>query len=192
VQKDGEENQPAQPVRNQKSRSDGDTVEEGVNNQSEQHRIARVRVHELVAMRFFAEVEMRRDRMFEEMNDQISQQHKKGRGPSAQFEAFRDHLDERRGQHESRAQRHKVTEVAPLPVPLHNDRSAEDVGGGGGQTEEDAGCDWVHLLSTKYLVLSTEPNPYGFISFRELMRPLKTRPTSSARFKMSAAWDSDR
>ena len=98
---------------------------------------------ELVVMCFFAEVKVRRDRMFEEVNDQIAQQHKKCRGSSAQLKTFWNHLDQGRGQHESRAQRDKVAKVAPLPVPLHDDRAAEDIGGGGGEAEEDADCDGV-------------------------------------------------
>jgi hypothetical protein len=30
-------------------------------------------------------------------------------------------------------------------MPLHNNRSAEDVGGGGRQAEKDADCDGVHV-----------------------------------------------
>src|SRR5579863_4738911 len=59
VQKDREENQPPQPVGNQESGSDRDTVEEGVNDQAEQDRVTLVGVNEFVAVRFFAEMKMR-------------------------------------------------------------------------------------------------------------------------------------
>src|SRR5579864_5180113 len=133
MQKDRQEDQPAQPVRNEEPRSDGDAVEERVNDQSEQDRIGFVGVNEFVVMRFFTEVEMRRNRVFEEVNDQISQQNQKSCAPSAQLKTFWNHLDQGCGQHESRSQRDKVAQVAPLPMPLDNDRSAEDVCGSSGQ-----------------------------------------------------------
>src|ERR1035438_605716 len=115
-----------------------------MNNESEQHGVSLVGVHELVVMRFLAKMEVRRDRMLEEVDDEIAQQHKKRRRPSAQLEAFWNHLDQGCGQHESRAQRDKVAQIAPLPVPLHNDRATEDVGGGRGEAEKDAGNDGMH------------------------------------------------
>ena len=77
VQKNRQKDQPPQPVRYQKSRGDGDPVEKCMNDEAEQYGVSLVRVHELVAMGFFAKVEVRRNRMLEEVNDQIAQQHKK-------------------------------------------------------------------------------------------------------------------
>ena len=88
---------------------------------------------ELVFVGFFAEMEVGRDGVLKEVNDQIAQKNKKSRGASAQFEAFGNHLDQSCCQHESRAQRDKVAEVTPLPMPLHDDGAAEDIGRGGGQ-----------------------------------------------------------
>src|SRR5271165_5051513 len=73
VQKNREKNQPAQPVRYQKSRSDGDAVEERVDDEPEQHGVSLVGVHELVAMRLLAKMEVRRDRVLEEVNDQVAE-----------------------------------------------------------------------------------------------------------------------
>ena len=91
-----------------------------------------MRVDELVAMCFFAEVKVRRHRVLKKVDDQIAEQNQKCRRFATQFQAFRNHLDQSGGQHESRAQGDKVAEIAPLPVPLHNDRAAKDVGRGGG------------------------------------------------------------
>ena len=96
-------------------------------------------VDEFVVVRFFAEVKMRGNRVLEEVDDQIAEQNQQGRSSSAQFETLRNHLHQGRGQHESRAQRDEVAKIAPLPMPLHDDRAAEDVGGGGGQAQENAG-----------------------------------------------------
>src|ERR1700722_14569929 len=74
VQKDGKEDDPAQSVRNQKSGSDGDAVKKWVDDQAEQHRVTLVRMHELVSVRLFAEVEVRCDRVLEEMNEEVAEQ----------------------------------------------------------------------------------------------------------------------
>ena len=72
VQEDGHEDDPSQPVGDDEAGSDGDSVEEGVDEQADQHRIAFVRMHEFVGVCFFSEVEVRRDRVFEEMHEQIA------------------------------------------------------------------------------------------------------------------------
>ena len=99
------------------------------------------------SMRLFAEVKMRGDGVLEEMNDQVSEQDQQGRGLSAQLETLGNHLDEGRGQHESRAQRDEVAQIAALPMPLNNDRAAENIGGGGRQAQNNAGDDRVHVVS---------------------------------------------
>src|SRR5690349_10635447 len=58
MQKNRDEDDPAQRVRNQEPRSNGDSIEEGVNDQSEQDRVAAVAVNKLIVMRFFTKVEM--------------------------------------------------------------------------------------------------------------------------------------
>src|ERR1700756_5604785 len=69
VQEDGEENQPAEHVRNQKSGRDRDAVKEGMNDKPQQDGVAFVRVHELVVMCLLTKVEVRSNGMFEEVND---------------------------------------------------------------------------------------------------------------------------
>src|SRR5579871_3969451 len=76
VEKDRQEDQPSQPVRNQESGSDGDPVEKGVNDQTNQHRVTAVDVDEFIGVRFFAEMEVRSNRVLKKMNDEVSQQHK--------------------------------------------------------------------------------------------------------------------
>src|SRR5258708_22861383 len=147
MQEDCEENQPAQPVRNQKPRRDGDAVEESVDDEAEEDGISLVRVDELILVRLFAEVEVGRDRMFEKVNDEVTKQNQEGRAASAQFEALRNHLYQRRGQHESCTEGDEVSQVAPLPVALHNNRSPENVSRGGGQAEQDADEDRVHWVA---------------------------------------------
>src|SRR5437660_3409471 len=99
---------------------------------------------ELVVMRFFAEMKVRRDRVLKKMNDEVAEQNQKRRRPSSHLDAFRNHLDQRGSQHESRAQRDEVAQITPFPMPLHDDRAAEYIGSGGSQAEQDAGGDGMH------------------------------------------------
>src|ERR1017187_1740224 len=160
VQENRKENQPSQPVRYQKSRRDGNAVKEGMNDESEQHGISLVRMDEFVVMRLFAEMKMRCYRMLEEVDDQVAEKHQKRRRPAVKLKAFWNHLDQGGGQHEPSAQRDKVTQIAALPMPLHNDRSAENVGGSCGQAEKYAGGNGMHLLrddtSSQFSVLSSQ------------------------------------
>ena len=87
-----------------------------------------MRMDELVVMRLFAEMEVRCNRVFEEVNDEVTKQNQEGRAASAQFETLRDHLHQSRGQHEPRTDRHKIAKIAPFPMPLHNNRPAKHVG----------------------------------------------------------------
>ena len=74
MQKDSEENNPAQSIRNQEPRGDGNTVKKCMDDESQQHGISFVRMHELIFVGLFAKVEVRRDRMLEEVNDEVAEQ----------------------------------------------------------------------------------------------------------------------
>src|SRR5579864_2562391 len=103
-----------------------------------------MRGHELVGMRLFSKVKVRRDRVFEEMNNKIAREHQKGRALSAQRQALRNDLDDCCGQHESCAQSHEIFEVRPLPMLLNDDGPAKDVRGSRGKAQQKAENDGVH------------------------------------------------
>src|SRR6476620_9507025 len=115
-----------------------------MDNQAEEHRIGVVRVDVLVFVRFLPEVKVRRYGVLEEMDDQIADQHERSCCFSAQFKTLRNHLDQRGSQHDSSTQGYEVAKITALPVALHDDRSAEDVCGGGGEAQKNAGEDWTH------------------------------------------------
>src|SRR4030088_2994924 len=104
-----------------------------------------MRMNELVVMRLFSEVEVRCNRVFEEMNDEVAKKNQKGRAAPPQFEALRNHLYQTGGQHESSTQSHKVAQVPPLPMPLHNDRPAKHVGRSGSKSQQYADQDRAHV-----------------------------------------------
>ena len=101
-------------------------------------------VDELVMMSFFAEMKMRADGVFEKMNDQVPEQDKKRRALAPHLQTRRDHLDQRRGQHEAGTQSHKVSEVGTFPVFLHDDRAAENIGQRSSETQQNAEKNRVH------------------------------------------------
>src|SRR5271167_2123817 len=75
VQENRQKDQPPKPVRYQESGRDRDAVEERMNDQAEQHGVSLVGMNELVVMRFFAKVEVRRDRMLKEVDDEITEEY---------------------------------------------------------------------------------------------------------------------
>jgi len=144
VQENSKENNPAQPLGNQKSRRDSDAVEKGVDDQSDQHRISLARVEEFILVRLFPKMKVGGDGMLKKMDDEVSNQDEKGCILAAQFQTRRDHLDDRGGQHKPSAQRDKVSEVTAFPMPLNDDRAAKYIRSGGSKAQRKTEGDWVH------------------------------------------------
>src|SRR5437868_14261727 len=101
-------------------------------------------MNEFVSVNFFAEVKMWSDRVLKKVNDQLTDQYQERGALAARFQAGGDHFDEGGGEDESRAQSHKVLQIAAFPVPLNDDRAAEDVSGGSGKPKQETGRDGVH------------------------------------------------
>ena len=119
-----------------------------------------MRVNKLVPVCLFSEMKVGRDRVLKKMDDQIAEQNKKRRTSALQFETLGNHLNQSGSQHESRAESHKVAKITSLPVPLHNDRPAENIGSSGSQAQENTGKDGVHWnrddISSQFSVLSQD------------------------------------
>ena len=88
-------------------------------------------MHELIFMGLLTKMKMRRDGVFEEMNNEIADKNQKRRIFAAQFQAGGEDLDNSRGQHETRAERDEILKVGAFPALLDNDCAAEDVRRGG-------------------------------------------------------------
>src|SRR5258708_39586848 len=140
----GQENHPSQPAGNDKPRGDGDAVEEGMNHQSHQHRKTTIGGGELVGVGLFTEVEMGSDGVFKEVNYEIADEHQQSGILPAQSKALRNNLDDRGGQHETRAQGDEVLQVGTVPMLLDNDRSAENIGRSRSQAQQQTEEDRVH------------------------------------------------
>src|SRR5882724_5693543 len=97
-----------------------------------------------VVMSFLAKVEMRRNRMFEEVRHQVSGKNKDGSIFFTQVKAGRDNFQHGRGQHEAGPKSDEIFEIRPVPVLLNNDGSAEDNGCGGCRAKQQTEKDWVH------------------------------------------------
>src|SRR5437763_12608937 len=93
---------------------------------------------------FLAEMEVRGDRVLEEMDEQISCEHQQRRAAAAKFQAVRDDLDNGHTQHKAGTKRDKIFQVRAVPVLLHDDGAAENVRGGGSQSEQKTEQDGMH------------------------------------------------
>ena len=90
----------------------------------------------MLDVRFFPEMEMRRERVLKKMNDEISDQHEKIREASRQGHRLGKNFQNGRGQHEARAEREKIFQILPRPFAVQDKKSAENVGRRGRQPEQ--------------------------------------------------------
>src|SRR5579864_1925405 len=144
VQEYCQEDDPAKPDGNQEPRRNRDAVKKRVDQQANENRHALVRMEALVVMGLFAEVEMGRDGVLEKMDDQIAKQNQERCIMSAEFEAGGNNFHQRCRQHESCSQSDEIFQISSLPVPLHDDGAAENIGRGGREAEENCREDWSH------------------------------------------------
>src|ERR1700757_337118 len=164
VQEYCQEDDPAKPDGNQEPRRNRDAVKKRVDKQANENRHALVRMEELVVMGLFAEVEMGGDGVLEKMDDQIAKQNQERCIMSAEFEAGGNNFHQRGRQHESCSQSDEIFQISSLPVPLHDDGAAENIGRGSREAEEDTCQDWIHqrgdnnisVLSSQFSVLSSQ------------------------------------
>src|SRR5262249_48649163 len=116
----------------------------------------------LLSVRFFAKMEMRRNRVLKQMDKEISSQDQHQRfiqalpAQAGLVDALRHHFQQRCRQHESGAQRHKVAQITSSPVFLDDDGAAKAVRGRGRQSQQDAQCDWAHVRSRLQVTGYTE------------------------------------
>src|SRR5439155_18795909 len=106
---------------------DGNSVEESMNYQADQHRETFASGNELVVVSLLAEVKVGGNRVLEKMNDEITREDQQRRASPAKRQTFRNYFNSRRGQHESRAQSDEILEIRTVPVSLDDDGAAEDV-----------------------------------------------------------------
>src|SRR5438105_10488473 len=95
-------------------------------------------VNKFVVMRLLAKVKVARQSMLEEVHDQVTCQNVNRPALRVELQTLRHNLFQYCGQHESRAERHKIAQVAPLPVLVNNNRPAKGVGQSRGEAENDA------------------------------------------------------
>src|SRR5215813_7181749 len=95
-------------------------------------------------MRLFAEVKVSGESVFKKMDDEVSGEQKERRFGTCEFNAFRQHLQERSADHEARAQRNKIAQIAAFPVFPDDDSTTQAVGQGGSYSEQYACGDWAH------------------------------------------------
>src|SRR5262249_8613894 len=130
VQDYGAENDRPQPARNQKAGSDGDAIEERMYEQTPEGRIGHARIKDLVRVGLFAEMEMRRPRVLEEVDDEVTDQNQQRRRPRGAWRrnsyALRDHFGQCGSQHEARTESDEIGHEGPAPRPGAHNHAAKD------------------------------------------------------------------
>ena len=124
------EHHPAQPIRDEKSGGDSDSLKECVNEQAPQRRVDDARVEECFVMGLLAEMEVGRPGVFKEVYDKVAEQDHDGSHFRGKLEASRDHLQDGRSQHEARTQGDEVGEERPAPGAGGDNQTAEYIGQG--------------------------------------------------------------
>jgi len=116
-----------------------------MDDQSQQHRVPPVTVDERILVSLLAEMEVGRDRVFEQVDDEVSSQNQECSTLAAQFQAGGKNLYNCRRQHESCAQGHEVLQVRAVPILLDDDGAAENIGPRRSETEQKAEQDGMHV-----------------------------------------------
>jgi hypothetical protein len=88
-------------------------------------------------VRFFAEMEVWREGVFEKVNKKIADENEKTSAFALEFHAGRNHFHDGGGEHEAGAYGHEVHKVAPRPRALDEDGASSDIGEGGSEAEND-------------------------------------------------------
>ena len=83
-------------------------------------------------------MEVPHNRVFEKVEDGITQEHKEGRLSPHRAETLRDELEEHEREYEPRAQRQQIFLNAPGPLLPHEDEAPpDDLRGGRNEPEQD-------------------------------------------------------
>src|ERR1700690_2680802 len=116
-----------------------------MDDQAHEQRVPPVTMDERILVRFLAEVEVRRNRMLEQVNQKISGQNEDGGTLALEFQAGGENFYNRGRQHESRTQRDEVLQIRTVPVFLNNNGAAKNVGRRCRETEQNAEENGVHV-----------------------------------------------
>ena len=137
VQQDRDEHEQPQRVAHSEPAGDGHAIHEGVHHQSGEGREA----HELRDLvELFAEMEMRRQRVLGEVNQEVADQDHDGRGFPVKPDRVGREIEQRHRHHESGRERHHVVEGADAPAGARDDRNgADDVGARGDRRVDESG-----------------------------------------------------
>src|SRR5713101_4038384 len=78
-------------------------------------------------VRLFPKMKMWRKNVLEQMNQEITDQHKQKRALSANSHRLRNHVGKRHSQHVPRAQRHEIVQEMPRPIPPNHKQAAQQI-----------------------------------------------------------------
>ena len=132
----GQEQQPAQRRAHQEAGRDGDAVEQRVHAETERGQPAGRGTQQRLRVGLLAEVEVRRERVLEQVHAEVAEQHEQER--VGHLGGLRQHPHEGGRQHEAGARGHEVPEGRLTPLVRgrheHGSRHVGD-GGDGGESQ---------------------------------------------------------
>jgi len=118
-----------------------------------------MRRNKFVRVGLFTKVEMRRDGVLEEVNDEVTDQYQERSLLPCEGQALRNDFDGRRRQHEPRSQRDKILQVGALPVFLDNHHPAKHIGRSRCQAQQQTEKYRVHGKKSRMITaLSHQPS----------------------------------
>ncbi len=128
VEEDGHGEERAERGSDHEAGGDRDAVEERVHAEAEQREPARRGIEERLGMHLFAEVEVGRDRVLEEVNAEVADEDEEE--GVRDVSALGQHPDECRREHEAGPGGDEVPErCLPSPVGGHDEHGAREIGG---------------------------------------------------------------
>lgn len=131
VEKDGDENDSAEPGGNEEAGGDSYAVEEGVNAEAEEDGAAGMAVFELFVVSLFTEVEVRGDGVFEQMDEKETDKDVEEGTLPRETDRFGKNFDKDYGEHVAGAEREEILEVLAGPFFADDEIAAEEIACGG-------------------------------------------------------------
>jgi len=128
MEEDGEENSRAKPRGDKEAGGDGHAIEKRVNDKTEQDGVTRVCVADLVTVGLFAEVEMRSERVLEEVHEEEADENEKQRlRGAAQSDGFGDDFEEGHSKHIAGTEGQEGLQEATGPFAVDNEVATDEV-----------------------------------------------------------------
>src|SRR5262245_49038010 len=129
MQENGDENDGAEPSRNQKAGGDRHPIEKGVYAEAKQDGAAGVAAFERFVMGLFAKVKVRGDGVLEQMDQKKADEQVEKGVLSRKTYRLRQNFDQHHRQHVAGTKSEEILKILARPFPAHHKIAAEEIAG---------------------------------------------------------------